>query len=262
MADDLLTEEELAMLDEDGGITDDTDDEWIDSELIAPQLDEPEDAPPPEEEYYEEPEEEKVFESSDRYREVTMTDTVPPELEAAAAELAKKFDDSDIDITEYLKQRATIDRQIMTYQIEEANAQKQYNAWMDAQDQFMHDNSHYEENRVLYGALDNAVIEIKNDPRSKGLTPTQILHAADYLVRDIFGAKGEAQEGKKRQDVDKAVRETNVAPTLPTLDKVPSSAANSTGQDPFSAIERLTGDAKEAAVARLSKEQYAQYLAS
>lgn len=266
--DNLLTDAELAMLDEDGAVYDDDEAELIEGieqEEVAEEVQEEPSEEAPEEEYEEEAEELEPLQGSERYVEVTMTDTVPPALERAALELAKRFDDSEIEITEYLKERAIIDKQIMAYQIEEANEQKQYNAWMDAQDSFMNDNRHYTENKILFGALDSAVAEIKADPRSRGMSPEQIIGAADYLVRDAFGQPQRTvaiEEPRQRKAELKAVKQTNTVPSLPTLDRIPASVANDTGNDPFSAIERLTGDAKEAAVARLSKEEYQRYLAS
>lgn len=270
MADDLLTAAEQAELDEDGGISEDVAEAEASEEEIVVNEETPASSEPLEEANDDEPivgdtseieDAEPVV--SDRYKEVTMTDTVPPELEEAAAVIAKKFDDSEIDITEYLKQRALIDRQIVNFQIEEANQQKAYNSWMDAQDTFLTENRHYLENAVLFSALDKAVIEVKADVRSRGLSASQIMAAADYLVRDAFN-----QEQKPAKTVEtkkaeaKPAKPTNTLPNLPTLDRIPASSQNDTGTDPFSAIERLQGDAKEAAVAKLSKEQFEQYLAS
>lgn len=271
MADDLFTDAEKAMMSEDGSVSEEeiTEDEHFEEpapvveEIVTQQeaVEAPnDDAPIPEPtpEIIEAP---TALEQSDRYKEVTMTETVPPELDAALANIAKKFDDSEIDITEYLKQRALIDRQITTYQIEEANSQKAYNSWMDAQDVFMNENRHYVENKILYGALDSAVQEVKADPRSRGLTPTQIIAAADYLVRDSFGQSQKVEQKQETQKPElKIVKPHNVLPNVPTLANIPASSQNDTGTDPFSAIERLSGDAREAAVARLTPDQYEAYL--
>jgi hypothetical protein len=198
------------------------------------------------------------LEATGRYAEVTMTETVPAALEEKLSSLAKQFDESEIDITEFLKQRAIIDRQITTFQIEEANSQKAYNSWMDAQDNFLNANRHYS-NPVLYGALDTAVKEINADPRSRGMSPAEIMAAADYLVKDSFGQKPASEQTQTQAP---AVKPTNTLPSVPTLTNIPASSMNDTGNDPFSVIERLTGDAKEAAVERLTPEQYAAYLKS
>lgn len=204
--------------------------------------------------------EEAPLPSSGRYQEVAMTETVPPEYQSRLDALAAKFDESEIDINEYLKERALVDRAVTTFQINEAAEQKFYNSWMDAQDNFLNDNRQYANNAILFGALDTAVKEVQADPRSRGLTPAQVIAAADFLVKDSFGLKPEARQ-EPRQEV-KPVKPGNLPPNIPTLNTIPASAPNDTGVDPFSAVDRLTGDAKEAAIAKLSPEQYEAYLRS
>jgi hypothetical protein len=263
--DDLLTDEEKAYAEqgddylkgEEVEITASEDDEdgANDEAPIVEPTPESDDAPADDE--VEEKQPAEPFITEGRYADVVMTDTVPPELAAQLDELARRFDESEIDITEFLKIRAVIDRQVTSYQILEANQQRQYNSWMDAQDNFFTDHREYVDNDIMYGALDTAVKKVNADPRSKGLTPAEVMRAADYLVKDSFGMSVEPRQQAPRQATQRA---TNTLPNLQTLGNIPTSAQNDTGSDPFSAIDRLQGDAREAALGKLSPEQYDAYL--
>lgn len=267
--DDFLTPAEAAYLDEDGGVSAEEEEIFENEDQVAGK--EAPESPAgeanegdPIAEHTPENEvagsaEEKPAIRSDRYPDVVMTDTVPPELEIQLNALAARFDESEIDITQFLKERAAIDRQITQYQIQEANQQRTYNSWMDAQDAFLTENRQYINNNIMYGALDTAVREIQADPRSKGMSPSQIMLAADYLVKDSFGIKQETKQPSVKQE-EKPKFKPNELPSVPTLSTIPASSQNETGIDPFSAIDRLTGDAKEAALLRLTPEQYESYL--
>lgn len=201
------------------------------------------------------------LEATFRYPNVALTDTVPDSYAQALQNIERQFNDGELEIAAYMAQRTAIDRQITAYQIQEAQQQRDYNQWMDAQDSFLENNRNYTENRVLMGALDSAVRAVQDDARSKGLTPAQILAAADYLVKDSLGmqAQPKPQQPAGKPEL-KIVKPNNSLPNVPTLSNVPAASANETGSDPFASIDRLTGDARESALAKLSPEQYDAYL--
>lgn len=201
------------------------------------------------------------LEATFRYPEVALTDTVPAELATQLSNIEKKLEEGELDVSQYMNQRALIDRQITAFQIKEAQEQRAYNNWMDAQDTFLSQNRQYIDSKILYGALDKAVQEVQSDIKYKSYTPLQVLVAADGMVKSAFGVKSEKEVQSTKSVVnDKQTKPSNTLPNIPTLSNVPASSANVVGDDPFSSIDRLTGDLKEAALAKLSPEQYDAYL--
>lgn len=264
----LLTEAEKQALVEDEAVVE-VPIEPVEESPIEPVVEEEVVVPPVEEETIVAPEPEQIqpqvnepIEPGFRYPNVALTDTVPAELNNSLLELKGKFDQGDIDVTEYMTERSVIDRQVTAYQIQEAAGHKNYNEWMDAQDVFMADNRQYLESKARYGALNAEVTDIQSDPKSRFMTPMQIITKAHENVIKAFGPPAVAPVIPVVPAPSVAVKPNNPLPTTPTLTNIPASSANEITSNPFASIDSLQGEAKEAAVRKLSPEQYEAYLRS
>lgn len=192
------------------------------------------------------------------------------EIEAKMTALDTKFEDGDITLADYNKERAeyveSITEQRMFATI---NAQVQKSAaekgWKDSQADFFSNNAEYLNERLKNVAFVDAVNRLLATEESKAMTDAQIFDAAKKECDAVFYPNGRTSETKivdmeeKRKSIDAAKKaEADRAAGVKTLARVPVSEGN-VGYDKFDAIDRLTGDAYENAVAKLSDAERAQY---
>lgn len=208
-----------------------------------------------------------------------------PEIEAKMKTLDEKFEDGDITLAAYNKERAgyveAITEQKMFDQI---NRQVQKSAaersWKDSQATFFGANPEYSLERIKNVAIVDAVNRILETPESKGLSDAQIFEMAKVECDAVFYPNGrvkppvpetEADAKRKADAAVKALEQRNAltaiqkeeaakAAAVKTLAKVPVSDVNSS-DDKFAALDRLTGLDFENAIAQLSPADRAAYAA-
>ena len=208
------------------------------------------------------------------------------EIEAKMVELDTKFEDGEIKLSEYNTARAgyveTLTEMKMfgtiNAQVQKATAEK---AWKDAQIDFFKHNSEYLGERIKNVAYVDAVNRLLATDESKTMTDAEIFEAAKVEcdtvfypagrkpkgganVTDIETKRAEVEEKKKAEEAKAldTVRklEAEKSAGVKTLAKVPVSEANA-GVDKYDIIDKLTGDAYEEAVAKMSDAERKIYAA-
>ena len=190
--------------------------------------------------------------------ELPVSTDVPEELSTKLSALEEKYDDGEIPAKEYQAQRDAINREIMISQLgsrDEARADK---IWEKEQAHFLQSRPEYLakdlRGNAMFGALGEAVKGVSNDPKFANASGMAILVEADKAVRELFGGPKPAVKAPAP-----TLKPPNARPDVKTLASVPTATGNDTSGDPFAPIDRLTGDAFERALERLTPEQRAEY---
>ncbi len=206
------------------------------------------------------------------------------EIEAKMSALDTKFEDGDITLAAYNKERAEYVESLTEMKMfDKINAQVQKAAaekgWKDAQSDFFRSNPEYSAERIKNVSFVDAVNRLLATDESKKMTDAQIFEAAKKECDAVFHPEGPpkiddgnvvsieekrkamdaAEEKRKAVEAAKKV-EADRAAGVKTLAKVPVSEGNQ-GDDKYDAIDKLTGDAYERAVAKMSDEERKIYAA-
>jgi len=231
--------------DEQGAAQDDAAEEAVESEVEA-KADEPE----PEVEVKPEPKQEAA----------PVAEAVPSaldKLEAELAEVKKQFDDGDISIDEYIDAKSALDRKIVKAELKAELAQEAASkSWSQSQEDFLgkHD---YLRDEVIYGAFATQVNKLLADPKSAALTDEALLAAAKAKVDAAFGRKpGEPEPPKGESPIRKAKKDAADTSKIPiTLQGIPAAAPpDDVDGNRFAYLDRLSGEAFEAAISKLSDD--------
>ena len=195
------------------------------------------------------------------------------EIEAKMSALDAKFEDGDVTLAAYNKERAEYVEALTEIKMfEKINAQVQKAAaekgWKDAQADFFRLNPEYSVERIKNVAFVDAVNRLLATEESKRMTDAQILEMAKKECDTVFhpseapkveNVKDTAAE-EKRAAIEAAKKaEAEKAAEVKTLAKVPVSEGNQ--DDKYDAIDKLTGEAYENAVAKMSDAERAIYAA-
>ena len=201
-----------------------------------------------------------------------LTGDVPAELQAKLDDLDKQFEEGDIGLREYNAQRDALRDQILDARIQaqrEQHTQQQQDdvnqkasakwnedvrSWIDADE-----NKDLKSNGWLFSQVDAEVKRLASDKAvvdrvlSGELDNIGVLNLAKKNVTDGIRVLtgGKAEPGK---------RPAAGIPDVKTLGDAPPAANNGTGESPYAHLDNLTGEAFEAALARLSPEQQDAYL--
>ena len=206
------------------------------------------------------------------------------EIEAKMTALDTKFEDGDITLAAYNKERAEYVESLTEMKMfDKINAQVQKAAaekgWKDAQANFFSSNPEYSAERIKNVAFVDAVNRLLATDESKNMTDAQIFEGAKKECDAVFhpGGSPKADDGKvdpieeKRTEIEAAEEkrtaieaakkaEAERAAAVKTLASVPVSEGNQ-GDDKYDAIDKLTGEAYENAVAKMSDTERAIYAA-
>lgn len=209
--------------------------------------------------------------------EMPVFEEPPEEIPAAIKEklgtLKEKYELGDITQGDYDDERDKLNREIFKHNLkisDEAKtafeAKKDELLWKKEQIYFLNAKPEYMSSRTeeaaekvkrnaLFGALTEMVKSLSSDPRNASLTGIQILVKADKAVKEAFGIK----------PAEKKKVETKPAAKIPghkTLAEIPNAAGNNEGvDDSFAQIDKLTGEAYEQALERMSPAVREAYLA-
>ena len=205
------------------------------------------------------------------------------EIEAKMTALDTKFEDGDITLAAYNKERAEYVESLTEMKMfDKINAQVQKAAaekgWKDAQSDFFRINPEYSVERIKNVAFVDAVNRLLATDESKQMTDAQIFEAAKKECDAVFHPNervkpDESNErvkpddsnvsslDEKRKAVEAAKKvEADRAAGVKTLANVPVSEGNH-GDDKYDVIDKLTGEAYENAVAKMSDTERAIYAA-
>ena len=204
--------------------------------------------------------------------ELPATDAVPEALATKLTDLDEKYDAGDIDMKGYMAERDKVNREIYRAQEGAVKQARETLEWQKTQKFFFQNRQEYLRlptvtdtkelirRDVLFGALGKMVESITNDPTKAHLTDIQILIEADKAVKDAFGIKPAAAGPGKEKVIDIAKGKPPAPlPDHVTLGDIPAAGAEDVGDDPYSALDKLSGEAYEAALERLTPQQKDAY---
>ena len=200
---------------------------------------------------------------------------VPDELQGKLDDLQKKFDDGEIQMAAFIVERDKINRQIVRHNSNLYESAKEATTieltWKSEQQAFFKARPEYEfakegspKGKALYGALNQVVKDLDADPENAGLSGMAILVKADKIVKKAFGIT--EKEKPKETPKDKPKEKDKKPPAkLPdenkSLSDVPEAQRNST-DGPWAALDKLSGEAYERALEKLTPEQRNRYESS
>lgn len=190
-------------------------------------------------------------------------------LDTRTTELLQKFNDGEIELPEFLTQKSEIDSERLQLtlaqkqaewaqsQNEDARAQR----WKWEQERFFGQKSSeiYKGDEVLLGALNAAVIKLRNSPEHSGKPMSFFIDEADRQVRQRFNIAGSDKATDKVKET-KQRREPDTSKLPKTLANLPAADVAETGADEFAYLDKLDGIALEQALRKLTPEQEARYL--
>lgn len=186
-------------------------------------------------------------------------------LEADLADVKKQFDDGDISIDEYIDAKSALERKIVKAELKAEMAQEAASkSWGQSQEEFLGKHE-YLRDEVIYGAFAMQVNKLLADPKSASMTDEALLAAAKAKVDSAFGRKpGEPEPPKGESPIRKAKKDAaDTSKTPITLQGIPAAApADDVDGNRFAYLDRLTGEAYEAAIAKLSDEDRNRWLRS
>lgn len=186
-----------------------------------------------------------------------------PDYTAQLAALKQKFDDGEIELSDYLDQRDAINeaRVIARTSMHIAEQQREQ-AWQYENTRFFEEHQEYSaaKSRMRFAAMQAAIDEIGSDPGSARMSYRELLLEAKKRVDAEFGGAKmptEQQPTQKTPAKPRLVSDRSKLP--PSLKDVPAAAPAPEGGGEFTKLEGLSGMELEAAVARLTPEQQARW---
>lgn len=198
---------------------------------------------------------------------VRLPESVAQQFQDRLKELATKFDDGDIALSEMLDERDKINREIYNAEVELAEQTKAANAWQAAQDVFFNSsaNAIYLQDQKRYDDLNLFVktIAARNDNTSFA----DVLAKAAKMEAAMNGAVAPpAESDKSGKEADKTAgknkKPKSPLPAAPNIADIPASAPNVTNGGEFAHMDSLSGIAYENALAKMSDDQRERYLRS
>lgn len=194
------------------------------------------------------------------------TTTPPLSIDDEIKALDKKLDEGEIDFDTYKKSLRAIERKGIRDEVAREYArQKADETWQNEQKQFFKENDYLKENQIVLGAFATEVNKRLADKAWASKSGTEILAAAKEAIDSAFKigqTKEEApvKDDKGKQAVKAAKQASSKKDAPQTLKSVP--AAESNDDNKYAYIEKLSGQAYEAAVAKLTDAQMEEYLNS
>ena len=196
--------------------------------------------------------------------EIKVEEQIPEELQTKLEELDNKYEEGEIKLPEYNRERDVINRQIVRTTLQSENGMRDELVWQKTQKEFIRARPDYVgkdadgkftlKAAALYGALNEAVKRLSD--KYDGM---KLLIEADKSLRESLGivAPKTAKVIPIKDTKPAAVDQPSVK-DFRTLKDTPQAAVNDT-DDPYAAIDKLTGEAYEDALERLSPEQKRRY---
>jgi hypothetical protein len=208
-------------------------------------------------------------------------EVISEEIQSKLNELEDRYGKGEIQLGDYMKQRDVLNRQISSenivlYQTARDRARADL-TWRAEQSAFFRARPEYEyskdgspKGKMLYGALNQTVVELDSNPENVGLSGMALLIKADKMVKEAFGLNQKPEEKltEKKEEVKekvitelKEIKPPTKAPDVKTLANIPAAQAPDV-EGPWSALDKLSGAAYEEALERLTPIQRDKYLSA
>ena len=187
-------------------------------------------------------------------------------IEDQKAALLLQADEGEISLGDALKSIDKLSQEAFDLRLQDNNAriaadmnqQAQQNAWDKECNTFLDANKEYSSSPLRFSALNQMVIALAEKPENFKLTEKQLLGKAHEAVEKELGvAPGKTAKKPVADNPQKKAAES--LPELPTLNKLASSELNSTSQDKFAALDRLSGVELEDAIKAMTPRERAEY---
>lgn len=181
-------------------------------------------------------------------------------LDEQSKDVAAKFKDGEIDLTEFMELKGKIDQEkiTLTVAIEQGKWSERQNAEVEQQLRVRDTNRFfsapankvYRDDEILYSVLDNTVRKLQAAPETKDKPYSWHLEEADRQVR-----------ARLVQGVTKPNRQPDLSGVPKSLSTLPAADLNdaSSGGE-FAYLDKLGGMDLERALAKLTPDQEARYL--
>lgn len=177
-------------------------------------------------------------------------------LDAKSKELIAQFQEGNLDIADFLAQKAEIDTQLLQLKFQEEQAK-----WAQAQNEnaraqrwqweqerfFSQKSSELYQDPLLMAALDASVKFLARDAANASRPSAWFLEEADRQVRSRFNLGSVSPVATAKQ-----ADQPKPQPTIKTIGGLPAAAPNPVGDDIMSKIGALEGEDLEKYFARLS----------
>jgi len=187
------------------------------------------------------------------------------DLKTALDDARKKFDDGEIDyaVLDEIKDKYNEARWKADF-AQESNQNMIEQRWKWEQERFLDDNTQYRDNRTLNAAFVGVVNNIIVTEEGKRLTDREVLiKAKEQVEADLgIGAKDDPPE-KTDEEKRKAIKAAKKAKgdrskIPPDIGGLPVSEENEDA-DEFAYLDKLEGEAYQAAIDKLTPEQLRRY---
>ena len=176
------------------------------------------------------------------------------------AALDSQFEDGDLAIADYNKQRDELVRTQLKSEIAtEQSAQIDKQIWRRQIDDFIDEHKEYGTSRLLHAALDAAVIALGEDPANNSKPGAWYLKEAHRQVQAEFGRAAAVVDDKGAGKP--VVRKPDLTLVPETLGHAPAADSGEKASE-FDNIDKLDGIEYEKAVARMTEDQRTRYLAA
>jgi len=190
----------------------------------------------------------------------TVTDE---EHAAAQAALAKRFEDGEVKTAEFMIENDKLSRSKLQSDMAQQNTvANEEAAWAARQESFFRTpgNEIIRDDPRVWAAMQAQLETMYSDPQFKDYGDMQFLNAAGREVRKLFGIGAPVANATEAKPGKPAPQIASV--DLPeTLAGKPAAADNIDTKNEFAKIDELEGMEYENAIARLTADQRARYLA-
>lgn len=193
------------------------------------------------------------------------------DLDDRTKALMTKFKDGEIELPDFMEQKAELDNEKLQLSISAKQAEwaQQQNTdsceqrWKWEQERFFGQEKAaiYKDDKdpIALAALNATVKQLASDPANNRRPPGWFLEEADRRVRERFNLGGTAKPAAA-DPAKKAAREPDLSKVPKTLANLPAADIAETGSDEFAYLDKLDGIALEQALRKLTPEQEARYL--
>jgi hypothetical protein len=172
-------------------------------------------------------------------------------------ELDTLFENGEVTLKDYNAQREALLKQQLKAEIaHEQKSQAASQRWQWEIDRFMEDNSGYQQDPIMYAALDAAIKNLANKPENADKNGRWFLSEAHKAVQSRFGKPAQTQAPASQKP-----GRNDVPRTLSTL---PAADVNDAGGSEFAHIEALFNKGKvveaERLLSKMTPDQQSRYL--
>lgn len=192
------------------------------------------------------------------------------DLDDRTKALMTKFKDGEIELPDFMEQKAELDNEKLQLSIsakqaewaQQQNTDSREQRWKWEQERFFSQDKAaiYKDDKdpIALAALNATVKQLASDPANNRRPPGWFLEEADRRVRERFNLGGATKAAP--DTTKKPAREPDLSKVPKTLANLPAADIAETGSDEFAYLDKLDGIALEQALRKLTPEQEARYL--